>query len=176
MWDLFRQKLMLTPAETSKSTGRTESKWGRGRPSLNASIGVLACDPSRQPCCYNGLHQSLWEGTKTEELRYLAHGVEIPIRKKTGRRKYGKKEKEQEKLKRTERKTGKMEKSIREASFRSQAFLTTPHLFNESDTITLIFRGQTWPLKTYIEMMWESVTLRDAQLCIKEENVMRSVI
>lgn len=69
-----------------------------------------------------------------------------------------------------------MEKSIRETSVRSQAFLTTPYLFNEGGTITLHFQRTNLSCETYTEMMWESVTLRDAQLCIKEENLMRSVM
>lgn len=59
---------------------RNDREWRIGRPSLNASFWGLAWGPSGQSWGYSGLYQSLWEGTKTEEQRYLAYKVEMPTR------------------------------------------------------------------------------------------------
>lgn len=102
----------------------------KGEASLDAFPWVLAGDPSEQPWCCNGFHQSLQEETKTEELRYLAHKVEMPIRElraETGRQKYGKKKK-RNREKRHKGNQEQMEKQAGETPVMSQTYLATTPL------------------------------------------------
>lgn len=149
---------------------RNDRKWRIGRPSLNASFWGLAWGPSGQSWGYSGLYQSLWEGTKTEEQRYLAYKVEMPtrgVKGETGGRSIEKRKGIGKILK--DRKETREDWKVNQGSICYVSGL--PDLF-----IQWRWYHHSHFQRTNLscETMWENITFRDAQLCIKEENVTRS--